>query len=141
MGVCFISYNNVMSFRYYNPNPERSDVGDCVIRAICRITGRSWRDVYAGIAAQGYFDYDMPSGNAVWGEYLQKHGFRRRVAPDTCPVCYTVKDFCEDHPSGEYIVATGTHVVAVVDGDYYDTWDSGDKIVEYFWTKETGHGL
>ena len=27
------------------------------------------------------------------------------------------------------------HVVAVIDGNYYDTWDSGDKIPIYYWYK------
>ena len=27
-----------MSFIYYNPNPERKLVGDCVIRAISKVT-------------------------------------------------------------------------------------------------------
>ena len=76
---------------------------------------------------------DMPSSNHVWGAYLMSKGFERHIIPNTCPDCYTVKDFCEEHPEGTYILATGSHVVAVIDGDYYDTWDSGDEIPIYFW--------
>ena len=75
----------------------------------------------------------MPSGDNVWGSYLRKLGFKRELIPDTCPDCYTVKDFTDDHPRGRYILATGTHVIAVVDGNYIDTWDSGNEIPIYYW--------
>ena len=39
-------------------------------------------------------------------------------------------------PTGKYIVATGTHAVAVVNGDYYDAWDSGHVMPIYYYTKE-----
>ena len=45
-------------------------------------------------------------------------------------------DFCNDHPKGAYILALSSHVVAVVDGCYYDTWDSGQEIPIYYWTKK-----
>lgn len=52
------------------------------------------------------------------------------------PDCYNVKDFAQDHPKGRYVVGTGTHVIAVIDGNYYDTWDSGEEIPVYYWEKE-----
>lgn len=79
---------------------------------------------------------DMPSSNHVWGTYLVGEGFSRRVIPDTCPDCYTVKDFANDHRWGVYVLATGDHVVAVEDGDYYDAWDSGDEIPTYYFQKK-----
>ena len=38
----------------------------------------------------------------------------------------TVDSFAKDHPTGTYICGVAHHEVAVVDGKYYDTWDSGD---------------
>ncbi|MBR0092838.1 MAG: hypothetical protein IJP92_14190 [Lachnospiraceae bacterium] len=52
--------------------------------------------------------------------------------PDTCPRCYTVERFCEEYPEGTYLVATGTHVVAVVDGNYYDAWNSGKEQITHY---------
>lgn len=125
-----------MAYKYFNPNPAGQRVGDCVIRAISKLTGQDWEQTYIGVAVQGYISYDMPSSNAVWAEYLRRHGFRRYVIPDTCPDCYTVKDFCIENPQGAFLLATGSHVVAVVDGDYYDAWDSGAEVPVYFWAKE-----
>lgn len=119
-----------------NNNPDKALVGDCTIRAISKAIGKPWDDTYIFLAVQGFKMKDMPSSNRVWGEFLYNNGFRRFIIPDSCPNCYTIKDFCEDHKDGKYILATGTHVVCVVDGNYYDSWDSGDEIPIYYWRKE-----
>ena len=124
-----------MAFIYFNPNPSGKRVGDCVIRGISFLTEQDWGKTYIKIVMQGFAMFDMPSSNAVWAEYLRKCGYKKFVIPDTCPECYTVKNFCEDNPSGKYLLATGSHVVAVKDGDYYDAWDSGDEVPIYFWRK------
>jgi hypothetical protein len=67
---------------------------------------------------------------------LRYNGFRKFYLPDTCPDCYTIRQFCRDNPIGKFIVGTGTHVVAVLDGNYYDTWDSGDEVPISLWKKE-----
>ena len=125
-----------MAFVYYNPNPSKKLVGDCVIRGISKLTNQDWKDVHLELSLQSYTMNDMPSSNAVWGAYLYKMGYRQLVIPDTCPDCFSVKRFCADNPKGSYLLATGTHVIAVVDGDYYDTWDSGDEVPIYYWRKE-----
>lgn len=123
-------------YRYYNPNPLGKQVGDCVIRGISRITNQSWEDTYIGIALQGYRLKNMPSANEVWENYLSERNFKRVMLSDTCPTCYTVKDFCIDYPEGIYLLATGSHVVAVEDGNYYDAWNSGNEVPVYYWKYE-----
>jgi len=130
-----------MSWTYYNPNPDKNLVGDCTIRAISLATGKDWESTYMGIAMTGYELHDMPSSNAVWGAYLRQNGFDRYIIPNECPNCYTVEDFCYDNPYGLYVLATGTHVVTVIDGNYYDTWDSGKEIPIYYFKKELPNGL
>lgn len=122
-----------MSYVYFNPNPLGKSVGDCVVRAISKLTRQSWETVYLGIATTGYELCDMPSSNSVWAAYLKQRGYKRSVISDTCPQCYTVRDFCLDNPKGDFLVATGSHVVAVSNGDYYDAWDSGDEVPIYYW--------
>lgn len=124
-----------MAFKNYNPNPQNNLVIDCTVRAISKATGQSWDETYIGLAVQGYEAKDMPNSNFVWGQYVKKLGFRKAQLPNTCPDCYSVKQFCRDYPRGTFLLATGNHVVTVVDGDYYDTWDSGDEIPVYFWVK------
>lgn len=125
-----------MRWVYYNPNPSANLVGDCVVRALSLALDRSWDSVYIDISSQGYAMHDMPSSNAVWGAFLKKEGFKRYIIPNECPDCYTVEDFCVDNPRGVYVLATGTHAVCVMNGSYYDTWDSGREIPIYYFTKE-----
>ena len=123
-------------FVRYNANPEQKIVGDCVIRAISRATETRWDYTYDELCLQGKKMCDLPSSNAVWGTYLKKHGFQRINIPNTCPMCYTVRDFARDNPKGTFVLGTGTHAVAVIDGLYYDTWDSGDEVPMYVFRKE-----
>lgn len=124
-----------MFYRYYNPNPQGKTVGDCTIRAISFALHKGWEETYLDLMGQGLRMSDMPSSNAVWGTYLSEHGFKRRVIPNSCPNCYTVIDFCKDNPTGLFVLATGTHVVSVENGNYYDTWDSGDEIPIFYWER------
>lgn len=124
-----------MSYIFYNPNPIHQIVGDCVIRAISKLTGETWDDVYTDVTLQGLVMKDMPSSNRVWERYLKSIGYTKYLLPDKCPDCYTVIDFCRDHPYGKYLLAIGNHVVAVENGNYYDTWDSGYEIPIHYWKK------
>ena len=119
----------------YNPNPYQISVGDCVIRAITKVFDTDWDTVYWDLALCGYRMKDMPSSNAVWGQYLRENGFNRSIIPNTCPDCYTVRAFCIDNPVGTYVLATGSHAIAVVDGDYYDSFDSGNETVIFFYER------
>ena len=121
---------------FYNPNPSKKLVGDCVIRAVSKLTNKDWETIYLEICLQGFMMNDMPSANYVWGAYLHENGYERNILPNTCPDCYTVKDFCVDYPQGKYLLAIGNHVVAVENGNYYDSWDSGEEIPLYYWQKK-----
>lgn len=120
----------------YNPNPKQKIiVGDCVIRAIAKATGMTWKETLLELTEQGIELGDLPNANHVWAAYLKKLGFKRYIIPDTCPDCYTIRDFCNDHFKGTYILATGSHAVTAIDGNYYDAWDSGWETPSYFFTR------
>lgn len=122
-------------YRELNLNPEHKRVGDCTVRAIAAATLKQWETVYANLAVEGLLLHDMPTANYVWGHYLRRCGWNRSAIPNSCPDCYTVADFAAEHPYGTYILALATHVVCVRDGDWLDTWDSGDETPLYYWQK------
>lgn len=125
-------------YQYFNPNPvKRKGIGDCTVRAVAKALGISWEAAYVDLVLQGYLLADMPSSNMTMDSYLHSKGFSRHVIDNYCPDCYTIEEFAKDHPEGTYILGTGTHVVALVNGDYFDSWNSGDETPIYYYKKET----
>lgn len=119
-----------------NENRDGKLVGDCVIRAISTLLNQGWDTTFLGLTVQAFIDADMPSSDSVWNNYLIYKGYERQVIPSVCPNCITVREFADSHQSGRYLLFVGGHVVAVINGNYYDTWDSGDKTVIYFFQKK-----
>ena len=125
-------------WKAYNPSPVGRNVGDCSVRAVAKALDTDWETAYALIAMNGYLMGDMPSSNAVWGAVLRQNGFSRYAIPNTCPDCYTLEQFAEDHPSGTYVVGTGNHVVTIRDGLIWDSWDSSQEIPQFYWHRKDG---
>lgn len=118
----------------FNTNPFGLRVGDCVIRAISKALDRSWEDIYIDLCLQGFLMGDLPSSNAVWSSYLRHKGFKRHTIED-CPDCYSIEDFCKDHPIGTYVIGTGSHAVCIENGNVYDAWDSRQESPVYYFEK------
>ena len=123
-----------MAYKYYNPN-QYGNTGDCVVRALSKALNQSWDITYWDLCDIGFLQGDWGNSNRVWDVYLRDCGFVRKVIPNTCPDCYTIRDFSNEHPIGTYVLATGNHVVAVVDGDYYDSWNSGNEVPIYYYQR------
>ena len=120
----------------YNANPDGNRVIDCTVRAISTVLNQTWEQTYAGMVVEGMAIYNMPSANVVWNNYLKRKSYKRYIIPDNLPEDYSVRDFCRDNPKGTFLLALSGHVVAVIDGKYYDTWDSGDEIPIYYWHRK-----
>lgn len=121
---------------YYNPNPRGKTVGDCAIRAVAKATGQTWTQAYMALYVMGMQLGDLANSDAVWTAYLRSRGFVKGVIPDTCPDCYTIGDFARDNPTGTFVLGTGTHAVAVIDGDIYDAWNSENETPIFFMRKD-----
>ena len=122
-------------YSYFNPNPRSRRVGDCVVRAISKALNQSWEETYIELSLLGYIMGDWGSSNAVWNAYLISQGFKRDIVSTDCPDCYTIENFCNEHPKGTYVIGTGSHAVAVVDGILFDSWNSLGEVPIYFYYK------
>ena len=116
-----------------NPNPMRKEVPDCVIRAVSIALNQPWIQTFDELYSVARMDFNMPSADSVWGHYLYLKGFEPFLLLDACPKCVTVAEFTKQFPRGTYIIGTGSHAVAVIDGNYFDSWDSGNEIPTFYW--------
>lgn len=96
-------------FIYYQPNPCGRSVGDCSVRAISAALSIGWEEAFDLLTKFAKNMCDMPSSDQVWGAVLRAHGFYKVAIANTCPNCYTVADFCIDHPIGVYALGLGGH--------------------------------
>jgi len=116
-----------------NPNPMGRETGDCVIRAIAIATDKSWREAYWALCELGAIQGDLPNSNMVWNMYMREQGGKQFLLPESCPDCISVRAFCERYPEGIYVIGTGDHAIAIIDGDWYDLYDSGLLTPTFFW--------
>lgn len=123
-------------YRYFNPNPVAARTRDCVIRAMCAVLDISWDEAFDLIAERAKQMGQTMDENAVYGSILRQIGFYRATIPNYCPDCYTAADFAREHPKGVYVLGFTEHVAAVIDGQIWDTWDSSNETVTYYWGEQ-----
>lgn len=120
-------------FVFDNPHPEQKRVGDCIKRSIVIATGINYRDITIMLnrwkKLSGDRDYWKSFIETVLGGHKNKgdmqHEFYGRR--------YTVKEFASYWNPKTAILRCAGHLVTCKNGDYYDTWDSGEKGVYIAW--------
>ena len=118
----------------YQPNPKKYKTGDCSIRAYTKAENMSWEDAYDMAADYGMEVCALPDDNKVVDKILTdkfKYTAHKLAKDERC----TVKEFAVANPCGTFILKVHGHVVTLVDGLYYDSWDSGDKKVTMYYQK------
>lgn len=130
-------------YKYFNPNPKGLETGDCVIRALCAVTGKSWYEVFDIICKNARENGVMPNSGTKFDveSRMKLFGLKRKVIPKPTKggSCYTVEQFCKNHRKGKYILTIAHHEMAVVDGKYYDIyscWDS-KRVYSYYELEES----
>lgn len=122
-----------------NPNYEigkKYVYGDCVIRAICKVTGLDWYEVYDMLSAKGRELGSFGDMKFVYEAVLKDLGFIWVSCPRTKGVkALNVETFCKQHEHGGYILRLAHHLTAVCDGCCYDVWYPQGYTVYGYWTK------
>ncbi len=120
-------------WKYANPNPKGRKTGDCAVRALAITEDLPWHEAHDLLHEYAADLGVIENNNAAIAAFLKDRGYTRHVIPDTCPACYTVADFCREHPEGTFVLGTGSHVIAVKSGNWIDSWNSADEIPIYYW--------
>jgi hypothetical protein len=122
--------------KYYNPNPKKLEIGDCVIRALCKATDSDWDTIYRELFEIGFELKVLPNDDLAWKQYLKNKGFiEHKISNKKGTKRPTVASFAQTNKKGTFVLRVANHVVACVDGYYYDLWDSGNKSLYGYWEK------
>lgn len=125
--------------RYFNPNPQKREVGDCVVRALCAATGRTWDEVFSDLSRIAFRLKCMPNDQIAYREYLTENGWvRTPISNKKGSKRPTVEEMAKRSADGQvYLCEVANHLVTAKEGAYFDTWESGYKSLYGFWTKKT----
>ena len=125
-----------MGYKYYQPNKKdiKDEYGDCVIRAFTKVLDMEWVAVFDEMVPVAREVQTMPNNRPAYEKYLQMKGLMYKgISNKKGTTRPTVKEFASKHKTGRYVLRVANHLVACVDGVYYDTWDSGYKSMYGYW--------
>ena len=124
---------------YFQPNKKdlKDTVGDCQIRALCKALDIDWLSAFdltipicRELQTYTIFACDLDKTHKA----MESLGFKyHKLSVTKGRKRPTITSFAASHPTGRYICKVANHVVAVVDGKYYDTWDSGSRSMYGFY--------
>lgn len=127
-------------FREYNANSKDNNVGDCVVRTLSLAYGIDYDNVRTELLAiKRETRYNSYKVAPVYTKFMRNHGLvssgdvSKYGFSDKKP---TLSEFASNYPKGIYIVtcskrslAPSTHIVCILDGDIWDSWDSSEWYV------------
>lgn len=127
------------NFKYYQPNEKdiKDNYGDCLIRGLTKFYNITWIEAFDRLVVYARRSQTILNSIETLRDLLSDDQieyntiYKERIR---------VSDFAKKHKEGKYLlyVRTGfsTHIVASEGGIFYDTWDSGNKLVYGYWYKE-----
>ena len=120
-------------WKEYNPNPKERNIGDCTIRSYCAAFGLSWDkafDIASKVAKEESSMIQYVADKVLVEEFNcfvdEKYNKKTVKGKDRI----TVNEFAMSHPYGTYILHVPKHQVTVINGIYWDSWDSGQKKID-----------
>jgi hypothetical protein len=132
IGLKFIKLmNGNHRWKKYNPNPLNKNVRDCTFRAYCAAFNIEWDEAFDTAVKFAKELKQLPNEGKVMDLVIESYGgiideeYKNKKRSERL----TVNQFAMTHPYGIYILRVRGHMVTVKNGEYYDTWDSGDKKV------------
>lgn len=126
-------------YKYYQPNKKdlKDRQRDCVVRALTKVMNKTWLEVFNELIPYAIEIQCMPNSKTCYESYLKDNGFEYHgISNRKGSKRPTVESFTKEHKTGIFFLNVANHVVSVVDGIYYDTWDSGQCCLYGYYEKE-----
>lgn len=114
-------------YRYYNANSHKLLKSDCVIRAISVCEGMTWEQCHRKLSYLSEKDGTLLDDAEFVENYLDDR------YPRLCFRGFTVKEFADKCPKGNYVLSMKGHVTAVIDNVIVDTFDCSKRIFDCSW--------
>ena len=120
------------NFVFDNPHPQGKRVGDCVKRACCIASEINYHDIaimlnrFRKISGGSKFN-----SNENWRQFIEQILLGEKNKGDMQHEFYgrryKVWEWAKYWDTEKSILRCSKHLVATKKGNYYDTWDSGEK--------------
>lgn len=134
------------SFHKYNANSRNRNTSDCVKRSLSLAYGLDYDDVGKELnIIKNHYGYDRWNIKPVFDKFIANHSFsgRRDARSAGLNEDVTVAEFSELFSEGTYLLLVGkaygkfSHMVCIINGDIYDSWDCSNYIVNYIYEVNT----
>lgn len=117
-------------YKYYNHNPDRKHLKDCVCRAISTATGLCYDavDTLLDLTAKEYKCEKLCvcCYNNLLEDILCYHR-------EDCYFKQTVQEIAAKHPRNKLIIRVDAHLTSAIYGTILDIWDCSQELVDCFW--------
>lgn len=117
-------------FVYYNANPNKQEIGDCVIRAMSLALDLDYFEVvnmlYYG---SNFFNCDMLV-RECYEKILEDEFKLERIKPKTYK---TVQEVATEYSDNILLIRIKGHLTCSMYGRIYDIWDCSNEQVDVFW--------
>lgn len=111
----------------YNPNPKQKetsgyDRSDCVVRSLCKMSGKSWKEVFDTLGKISIATCRIPFCEYVIEIFLQDYKWRELGVQYYIDQCQNVAEFMYAMKAAEmdFIILGGNHMCYYSKGVWYD---------------------
>lgn len=118
-------------FKFYNVNPTRRKLPDCVARAIALATRTSYYQIMDILEENGACEDCEDLTVECYSKILADLGYGCKFGDGE-----TVEDICREYPEDIILARLKGHLTCCINGCCYDIWDCTKEPVDVFWVIE-----
>ena len=119
-------------YEHFNNHPTSKGLGFHTVRTLSKILDISWVYAYTLLQMISEITGYASKGIASLSEILKMNGYHTEFLEESTK---TVSDFCKKNKTGKYVLIFEDYCIPVIDGRYFDLFDSGKEEPLYYWRK------